>query len=193
VENVRKVYSKPVIVAMNRFFTDTPAEIQCVLDACEQAGAKAVFTDVFLHGGEGGKDLAQAVCAACEQKSKLTFAYDLKDDIKTKIEGIVKNVYGGDGATYSELAESKIAEIEKKGIKGLPVIIAKTQYSLSDDATKLSRPTGFKIHVRDIIYKGGAGFIVAVAGSIMLMPGLGKVPCAEHIDIDDKGVISGLS
>jgi formate--tetrahydrofolate ligase len=193
VENVRKVYSKPVIVAMNRFATDTPAEIKCVLDACEQAGAKAVFTDVFLHGGEGGKDLAEAVCAACDTKSNLTFAYDLNDDIKTKIEDIVKNIYGGDGATYSELAESKIAEIEKKGIKGLPVIIAKTQYSLSDDAEKLSRPTGFKIHVRDIIYKGGAGFIVAVAGSIMLMPGLGKVPCAEKIDIDDKGTITGLS
>jgi formate--tetrahydrofolate ligase len=193
VENVKNVYSKPVIVAMNRFFTDTPAEIQCVLDACANVGAKAVFTDVFLHGGEGGKQLAEAVCAACDEKSKLTYSYDLNDDIKTKIENIVKKVYGGDGATYSELAESKIKEIESKGVKGLPVIIAKTQYSLSDDATKLARPTGFKIHVRDIIYKGGAGFIVAVAGSIMLMPGLGKVPCAEHIDIDENGVISGLS
>jgi formate--tetrahydrofolate ligase len=193
VENIKNVYSKPVIVAMNRFFTDTPAEIQTVLDACADIGVKAVFTDVFLKGGEGGKELAQAVCTACDAPSNLTYAYNLNDDIKTKINDIVTKVYGGDGATYSDEALAKIEGIEAKGIKGLPVIIAKTQYSLSDDATKLARPQGFKIHVRDIIYKGGAGFIVAVAGSIMLMPGLGKVPCAEKIDIDDNGNISGLS
>lgn len=193
VENMKNVYSKPVIVAMNRFFTDTPAEIQTVLDACAEAGAQAVFTDVFLKGGEGGVELAEAVCAACDKKSELTFAYDLNDDIKTKIDGIVTKVYGGDGATYSEIADRKIKEIEENGVRGLPVIIAKTQYSLSDDATLLARPTGFKIHVKDIIYKGGAGFIVAVAGSIMLMPGLGKVPCAEKIDVDENGKITGLS
>jgi formate--tetrahydrofolate ligase len=193
IENVKKVYSKPVIVAMNRFYTDTEEEIDTVLSACKEVGATAIFTDVFLKGGEGGRELAEAVVKACDEKSKLTYSYDLNDDIKTKIENIVKKVYGGDGATYSEEAERKIKEIESKGIKGLPVIIAKTQYSLSDDATKLARPTGFKIHVRDIIYKGGANFIVAVAGSIMLMPGLGKVPCAEHIDIDADGTITGLS
>jgi formate--tetrahydrofolate ligase len=193
VENVRDVYSKPVIVAMNRFITDTPEEIQTVLDACKNVGAKAVFCDVFLKGGEGGIELAKEVIAACDKPSKLTYSYNLNDDIKTKIDGIVKNVYGGDGATYSEEADRKIKEIEDKGIKGLPVIIAKTQYSLSDDATKLARPTNFKIHVRDIIYKGGAGFIVAVAGQIMLMPGLGKVPSAEKIDIDENGTIYGLS
>jgi formate--tetrahydrofolate ligase len=193
IENVKNVYSKPVIVAMNRFYTDTTAEIECVLNACKEAGAKAVFTDVFLKGGEGGVELAEAVVSACEQKSELTYSYNLNDDIKTKIEDIVKKVYGGDGANYSDEALAKISEIEGKGIKGLPVIIAKTQYSLSDDATKLSRPSGFKIFVRDIIYKGGAGFIVAVAGSIMLMPGLGKVPCAEKIDIDENGNITGLS
>ena len=142
---------------------------------------------------QNGKELAEAVAKACEQKSKLAFAYDLNDDIKTKIEDIVKKVYGGDGATYSELAERKIADIEGKGIKGLPVIIAKTQYSLSDDASKLAAPKGFKIYVRDIEYRGGAGFIVAIAGSVMLMPGLGKVPCAEKIDIDADGRITGLS
>ena len=117
----------------------------------------------------------------------------MKDGIVKKIEDIVKNVYGGDGAEFTETALRKINEIESKGIKGLPVIIAKTQYSLSDDATKLARPSGFKIHVRDIIYKGGAEFIVAVAGEIMLMPGLGKVPGAEHIDVDENGKITGLS
>ena len=178
---------------MNRFVTDTQAEIDTVMNACAAAGAKAVFTDVFLHGGEGGKELAAEVIKACDIKSKLHFSYDLNDDIKTKIDDIVKNIYGGDGAEYSDVALKKIADLEARGIKGLPVIIAKTQYSLSDDPALLSAPKGFKIFVRDIELRGGAGFVVAVAGSIMLMPGLGKVPCAEHIDIDANGKISGLS
>ena len=193
VENVVNVYNKPAVVAMNRFATDTEAEIKEVLSACCKAGAKAVFTDVFLNGGDGGKELAEAVIEECEKKSELRYAYDLKDDIKTKIEDVVKKVYGGDGAEFSETALNKIEEIENKGISGLPVIIAKTQYSLSDDAKKLARPVGFKIYVRDIIYKGGANFAVAVAGEVMLMPGLGKVPGAEHIDIDSDGNIVGLS
>lgn len=193
IENIVGVYNKPAVVAMNRFATDTQAEIEVVLEACGKAGAKAVFTDVFLKGGEGGVQLAEAVIEACENKSELGFAYDLNDDIITKINSVVKNVYGGDGADFSEQALERIAEIEKKGIKGLPVIIAKTQYSLSDDASRLARPEGFRIFVRDIIYKGGAGFIVAVAGSVMLMPGLGRVPGAEHIDIDEDGNITGLS
>lgn len=193
VENMKKVYSKPTIVAMNRFASDTPAEIQAVISACDETGAPAVFTDVFLKGGEGGRALAEKVAWSCDKPSQLTYAYNLGDDIKTKIHDIVTKVYGGDGAEYSPEAEAKIADIEGKGIKGLPVIIAKTQYSLSDDAKKLARPQGFKIRVRDIIYKGGANFIVAVAGDINLMPGLGKVPAAEHIDIDADGNISGLS
>ena len=193
VENIKNVYKKPVVVAMNRFATDTQAEIDTVLKACQGADTKAVFTDVFLNGGKGGEELAKAVLTECEKKTELHFAYDLNADIRTKIEDIVKNIYGGDGADFSSVALKKIEDIESKGIKGLPVIIAKTQYSLSDDATKLARPDGFKITVRDIIYKGGANFIVAVAGEIMLMPGLSKVPCAEHIDIDENGNISGLS
>ncbi len=117
----------------------------------------------------------------------------MNDGVVKKVEDIVKNIYGGEGATFSDEALRKISEMESKGITGLPVIIAKTQYSLSDDAKKLARPTGFKIHVRDVIYKGGANFIVAVAGEVMLMPGLSKVPCAEHIDIDENGNITGLS
>ncbi len=193
VENIKYVYKKPVVVAMNRFVTDTQAEIEEVLAACEKAGAKAVFTDVFLHGGEGGKELAKAVAKECEKPSKLCYAYDLKDGICKKVEDIVKNVYGGDGADFSDEALAKIKNIESKGVNGLPVIIAKTQYSLSDDAKKLAAPKGFKIFVRDIIYKGGAGFIVAVAGEIMLMPGLSKTPSAEHIDIDENGNVTGLS
>ena len=193
IENMRTVYQKPVVVAMNRFATDTPAEIEAVMRGVEKAGAKAVFTDVFLKGGEGGEELAKAVCAAAEQKSELHYSYDLNDPIRKKIEDIVKNVYGGDGVTFSEIAEEKIADAEKRGYGKMPVIIAKTQYSLSDDAKLLARPTGFKVHVRDIIVKGGAEFVVAVAGNIMLMPGLGKHPAAEHIDIDEQGETVGLS
>ncbi len=193
IENISNVYKKPVVVAMNRFYTDTQTEIDTVLQACADAGARAVFTDVFLKGGEGGKELAQAVIEECAKKSRLNYAYDLNDGVVKKVEDIVKNVYGGDGAEFSDQAMRKIEDMERKGIKGLPVIIAKTQYSLSDDAKKISRPTGFKIKVRDVIYKGGARFIVAVAGEIMLMPGLSKTPSAERIDVDEKGNITGLS
>ncbi len=193
IENIKNVYGKPVVVAMNRFASDTPAEIETVMKSVAEAGAEAVFTDVFLKGGAGGEELAQAVCRAAERKSELRFSYDLNDPIEKKIEDIVKNVYGGQGAEFSEEAKQKIAEAEARGYGKLPVIIAKTQYSLSDDAKLLARPEGFTVHVRDIIVKGGAEFIVAVAGSIMLMPGLGKHPAAEHIDVDESGEIVGLS
>ncbi len=193
IENMKNVYRKPVVVAMNRFATDTPAEIEAVMRGVAQAGAEAVFTDVFLQGGAGGEELAKAVCKAAMQKSELHYSYDLNDPIEKKIGEIVKNVYGGAGVTFSDLAREKIADAEKRGYGKLPVIIAKTQYSLSDDAKLLSRPTGFTVHVRDIIVKGGAEFVVAVAGSIMLMPGLGKHPAAEHIDVDEHGETVGLS
>ena len=193
IENIQNVYKKPVVVAMNRFASDTPAEIELVMRGVEKAGAKAVFTDVFLQGGEGGKELAEAVCEAATQESELRYSYDLNDPIEKKISDIVKNVYGGEGASFSEIAKEKIAEAEARGYGKLPVIIAKTQYSLSDDTKLLARPQGFTVHVRDIIVKGGAEFVVAVAGNIMLMPGLGKVPAAEHIGVDEKGEIFGLS
>ena len=191
VENIVKVYNKPAVVAMNRFATDTRAEIDEVLNACKAAGAKAVFTDVFLKGGEGGKELAEAVIAECEKKSELHYSYNLNDGIVKKIEDIVKNIYGGDGADFSDEALKKIKEIESKGIKGLPVIIAKTQYSLSDDAAKLGRPEGFSVHVREVYVSAGAGFVVAVNGSIMTMPGLPKKPAAHRIDVIN-GEITGL-
>ena len=193
IENIQNVYKKPVVVAMNRFASDTPAEIELVMRGVEKAGAKAVFTDVFLQGGEGGKELAESVCEAATQESELHYSYDLNDPIEKKISDIVKNVYGGEGASFSEIAKEKIAEAEARGYGRLPVIIAKTQYSLSDDAKLLARPEGFTVHVRDIIVKGGAEFVVAIAGNIMLMPGLGKVPAAEHIGVDEKGEIFGLS
>ena len=193
IENIRDVYNKPVVVAMNRFASDTPAEIELVMKGVAAAGAQAVFTDVFLKGGAGGTELAEAVCAAAMRPGELHFSYDLNDPVEKKIEDIVKNVYGGAGVEFSETARAKIAEAEARGYGKLPVIIAKTQYSLSDDAKLLARPTGFTVHVRDIIVKGGAEFVVAVAGNIMLMPGLGAHPAAERIDVDGSGEIVGLS
>ena len=193
IENIRDVYNKPVVVAMNRFASDTPAEIELVMKGVAAAGAQAVFTDVFLKGGAGGTELAEAVCAAAMRPGELHFSYDLNDPVEKKIEDIVRRVYGGAGVEFSETARAKIAEAEARGYGKLPVIIAKTQYSLSDDAKLLARPTGFTVHVRDIIVKGGAEFVVAVAGNIMLMPGLGAHPAAERIDVDGNGEIVGLS
>ncbi len=193
IENIVNVYKKPVVVAMNRFYTDTPAEIETVMQAVQNAGAEAVFTDVFLKGGEGGKELAQAVAKACDIQSKLCFPYELTDSICEKIESVATKIYGADGVDFSQEALEKIAFIEKHGESDLPVIIAKTQYSLSDNMALIGRPQGFRISVRDIILKGGAGFIVAVAGKIMLMPGLGEHPAAEKIDLLSNGTIVGLS
>ena len=193
IENIRTVYKKPVVVAMNRFATDTKAETDFVIAAVERSGAKAVFTDVFLKGGEGGKELAAEVVKACEIPSKLEFAYDLQSPVAKKIEDVAKKIYGADGADFSEEALEKIKTIEAKGEGGLPVIIAKTQYSLSDNSDLIGRPSGFRIFVRDIVLKGGAGFIVAIAGKIMLMPGLGAHPAAEKIDLTADGKIVGLS
>ena len=193
IENVKNVYKKPVVVAMNRFATDTQAETDYVIETVRAAGSVAVFTDVFLKGGEGGKALAEEVVKACEKPSKMSFAYNLDDGICKKINDVVTKIYGGEGADFSEEALKKIADIEAKGEGNLPVIIAKTQYSLSDNAELLGRPTGFRIFVKDVVLKGGAGFVVAIAGKIMLMPGLGAHPAAEKIDLLSDGTIVGLS
>ena len=192
IENMKEVYRKPVVVAMNRFATDTKAETDYIIGEVQKKGSVAVFTDVFLKGGEGGEELAKEVIKACELPSKLCYSYDLKDGIKQKISDVATKIYGADGVDFMPEAEEKIKELEAKGYKELPVIIAKTQYSLSDDQTLVGRPTGFKITVRDIVLKGGAGFVVAIAGKIMLMPGLGAHPAAERIDVVD-GKIVGLS
>ncbi len=193
IENVQNVYKKPVVVAMNRFFTDTKAETDFVIQTVQKAGSVAVFTDVFLKGGEGGIELAEEVVKACEIKSKLCHPYALNDSVCKKIEDLAKNIYGADGVEFTEEALSKIKTLEEKGFKNLPIIVAKTQYSLSDNAELLGRPTGFTVTVRDIVLKGGAGFIVAIAGKIMLMPGLGAKPAAEKIDLLSDGKIVGLS
>ena len=193
IENVKNVYKKPVVVAMNRFATDTQAETDYVIETVRAAGSVEVLNDVFLKGGEGGKALAEEVVKACEKPSKMSFAYNLDDGICQKINDVVTKIYGGEGADFSEEALKKIADIEAKGEGNLPVIIAKTQYSLSDNAELLGRPTGFRIFVKDVVLKGGAGFVVAIAGKIMLMPGLGAHPAAEKIDLLSDGTIVGLS
>ena len=193
IENIKNVYKKPVVVAMNRFFTDTQAETDFVIETVKAAGSVAVFTDVFLKGGEGGKELAEEVVKACDIPSKLCHPYELNEGVCQKIENVAKKIYGADGADFTDEALAKIKIIEEKGCGNLPVIIAKTQYSLSDNAELLGRPQGFRITVRDIVLKGGAGFIVAIAGKIMLMPGLGAHPAAEKIDLLSDGTIVGLS
>ncbi len=193
IENIQKVYQKPVVVAMNRFFTDTQAETDYVIETVRKAGSTAVFTDVFLKGGEGGKELAEEVVKACEIPSKLCYPYELTDPVCVKIEKLAQKIYGADGVDFMEEALQKIKTIEEKGFGEKPIIMAKTQYSLSDNPDLIGRPTGFRITVRDIVLKGGASFIVAIAGKIMLMPGLGAKPAAEKIDLLSDGTIVGLS
>ncbi|MBE7090971.1 MAG: formate--tetrahydrofolate ligase [Clostridiales bacterium] len=192
VENMVNVYRKPVVVAVNRFASDTQAEIALLTKAAEEMNVPVAFTDVFLKGGEGGMELAEKVVKECEKESKLCYSYQLDMPVQDKINAVVTRVYGGKGAEFSEVASRKIAELEAQGYGNLPVIIAKTQYSLSDDQTLLARPTDFTITVKDIVVKGGAGFIVAIAGKIMLMPGLSRHPAAERITVDADGKIDGL-
>jgi len=193
IENIKNVYKKPVVVAMNRFPTDTEEETDFVISEVAKYGVKAVFTDVFLQGGKGGVALAEEVLKAADIPSEMEYSYDLNDGVEKKICDVATKIYGADGVEFSDVAKEKIADIERLGYGKLPVIIAKTQYSLSDDMNKKGRPTGFKITVRDVILKGGAEFIVAIAGNIMLMPGLALHPAAEKITISDDGIISGLS
>lgn len=193
ISNIRNVYKKPVVVAMNRFITDSEAETDFVIRKVKESGAVAVFTDVFLKGGEGGIELAEAVSSACEIPSVMEYCYDLDDTVANKINDVATKIYGADGVDFTQEAQEKIEEIERQGYRNLPVIIAKTQYSLSDDMTKLGRPKNFRITVRDVALKGGAGFIVAIAGKILLMPGLAAHPSAEKIDVDEEGNIVGLS
>lgn len=195
IENITGVYGMPCVVAINRFITDTDAEIALLEKMCAERGAGCVLADVWAKGGEGAEELARVVCEkADEGKARLSYAYELTDSIKDKIAGVATKVYGASGVKYTPEAESTIAKLEAcEERKGLPVCIAKTQYSLSDDQTKLGRPTDFEITVREVYYRAGAGFIVAVTGKILLMPGLGKTPAAEGMTIDtESGEIKGL-
>lgn len=194
IENMRK-YGVPAVVAINHFYIDTEAEIAIVREYCEKMGAKVAFSDVFLKGGEGGIELANAVIDTInENEGKTNFApiYDEKLSIKEKLSIIVREIYRADGVSYTTGAEKAIKEIEAIGFDKLPVCVAKTQYSLSDDPTKLGCPKNFTITVRDVKLSAGAGFVVALTGDIMTMPGLPKVPAANKIDVSADGEISGL-
>ena len=193
IENLRK-YGLPIVVAINRFGTDTEAELNMVREICEKAGADFALSDVFAGGGEGGVELAKKVVEACEKPSEFKLLYEDNTSIVEKITTIAKEIYGADGVKFDAAAMKSIKEIEALGdeFAKLPVCMAKTQYSLSDDQTKLGRPTGYQLTVREIKLSAGAGFVVALTGAIMTMPGLGKAPAAYSIDIDSKGNITGL-
>lgn len=192
IENITTVYGLPVVVAINRFPTDTEAELALVREKCNELGVNVALSEVWGKGGAGGEELAKEVVRLCEQPSNMQFVYDTELSIKEKIADIATKVYGAEGVDYTAKAESEIATFEKLGYGNLPICMAKNQYSLTDDQTKLGRPTGFRITISDMTASIGAGFLVALTGSIMKMPGLPKVPAAEKIDVDNDGVISGL-
>ncbi len=192
VENITQVYGLPCVVAVNRFVNDTDAELALIRDRCGALGVNVALSEVWGRGGEGGVELAQEVLRLCGQPHQFRFAYELGLPLRDKIEAIVRRVYGGAGVSYSSAASRELDRLEAMGFGGLPVCMAKTQYSLSDDPGKLGRPEGFTVTVSKVRVSAGAGFVVVQTGDIMTMPGLPKVPAAEKIDVDENGVISGL-
>ena len=191
--NIKDVYKLPCVVAINRFPTDTDNEIEFIIEKCKELGVNVILSDVWAKGGEGGIELAKEVVRLCEEeKADFTFAYELDTTIEEKIDAIVRKIYGGDGVILTPNAKKQIEKLTELGFSNCPVCMAKTQYSFSDDATKLGAPTGFKVTVRNVKISAGASFIVALTGDIMTMPGLPKSPAAERIDVDENGVISGL-
>ena len=193
VSNIKNVFGLPCVVAVNRFPTDTDAEIDFIIEKCRELGVNTVLSTVWADGGRGGEALAREVVRLCEEeKGTFTFAYDADMTIEQKIDAIVRRIYGGDGASIAPAAKKQMARLTELGFGNMPVCMAKTQYSFSDDQTKLGAPTGFTVTVRSVKVSAGAGFIVALTGDIMTMPGLPKVPAAERIDVDENGMISGL-
>lgn len=194
VSNIKNVYKLPCVVAVNRFPTDTDNEIDFVISKCKELNVNTVLSTVWADGGKGGEELAKEVVRLCESEdnSAFEFAYDLNDGIVEKIEKVVRKVYGGDGVNFLPNAMKQIKALEDLGFSHLPVCIAKTQYSFSDDASKLGAPSGFTVTVKNVKISAGAGFIVVLTGDIMTMPGLPKVPSAEKIDVDENGKITGL-
>ena len=192
VRNMREVYGLPTVVALNRFPTDTDAEIALVMRECEKLGVQVALSTVWAEGGKGGEALARAVIDLCERGSDFRYCYDEKLPIADKIRAIVKKVYGGDGVEYTPEAEEQISRLEELGFGKLPVCMAKTQYSFSDDAKKLGAPEHFTVTVRAAKVSAGAGFVVVFTGNILTMPGLPALPAAENIDVDENGVITGL-
>ena len=193
VSNIKNVYKLPAVVAVNRFPTDTDAEIDCIIDECKKLGVNVVLSNVWAEGGKGGEELAKEVVRLCEEeKGDFTFSYEDDLTIEEKINAIVKKVYGGTRAVFTAGAKKQIAKLTDMGFGKCPVCVAKTQYSFSDDPTKLGAPENFEVTVRNVKISAGAGFIVVLTGDIMTMPGLPKVPAAEKIDVDENGVITGL-
>ena len=192
IENI-KTFGVPIVVTLNSFVTDTEAEYEFIKKHCEELGCEFALANVWLDGGEGGIELAKKVIDTVNnKKSDFKFLYENEMPLKDKIETIAKNIYGADGVTYAPAAKKMLAKIEEMGYGNLPICMAKNQYSLSDDATKLGRPTGFTINIREVYVNTGAGFVVALTGNVMTMPGLSKTPAAFNIDVDDDGNITGL-
>ncbi len=193
IENITQVYKLPAVVAINRFPLDTEAELKLVEDKCNQLGVNVALSEVWAKGGEGGLEVAKEVLKLIEESdNQFQYCYDEEMSIKDKLNAIATRIYGADGVDYTAEASKQIKELEDLGFGNLPVCVAKTQYSLSDDQTKLGRPSGFRINVREANVSAGAGFIVVLTGAIMKMPGLPKQPAALRIDVDEKGTISGL-
>ena len=192
VSNMKNVYGLPVVVAVNRFPADTDTEIALVIEKCKELGVNVRLSTVWAEGGKGGEELAREVVRLCECESDFRFTYDETAPVKEKIRAVVTKIYGGEDVAYTAEAEKQIASLTELGFGGIPVCMAKTQYSFTDDAAKLGAPTGFTVTVRQVKVSAGAGFLVVLTGSIMTMPGLPKVPAAEKIDVDDSGKIVGL-
>ena len=193
VSNIKNVYKLPCVVAVNRFPTDTDAEIDFIIEKCRELGVNTVLSTVWAEGGKGGLELAKEVVRICEEeKGDFTFSYELDQPIDKKIEAVATKIYGGDGVIFTPEAKKQIKQLTALGYDKVPVCIAKTQYSLTDDPKKLGAPEHFKITVRNVKISAGAGFIVVLTGDIMTMPGLPKVPAAENIDVDENGKITGL-
>ncbi len=192
VSNIKDVYKLPCVVAVNRFPTDTDAEINLVIEKCQSLGVNVRLSNVWAEGGKGGIELAEEVIRLCEQENNFSFAYDLDASIEEKVEKVVQRIYGGVGVTFTPAAKKELARLTSLGFDKLPVCMAKTQYSFSDDPAKLGAPEGFTVTVRNVKVSAGAGFVVVLTGDIMTMPGLPKVPAAERIDVDENGKISGL-
>ncbi|MGN1445491.1 MAG: formate--tetrahydrofolate ligase [Eubacteriales bacterium] len=192
VSNILHVYKLPCVVAVNRFPTDTDAEIALVMEKCRALGVRVVLSTVWAEGGKGGMELAEEVVRLCDMPNDFSFSYELEDTIENKIRTIVRRVYGGEDVSFTPAARKEIAKLTTLGYGDLPICMAKTQYSFSDDPTKLGAPEGFTVTVRNVKVSAGAGFIVALTGDIMTMPGLPKSPAALRIDVDENGKISGL-
>lgn len=192
VDNIQTVYGLPVVVAINAFPTDTAEELALVEEECKKRGVNVVLSEVWAKGGKGGQALAEEVMRLCQTESQLTFAYDVKESLKQKITDIATKIYHADGVEFAPSAAKQLQQLEELGFGELPICMAKTQYSFTDDQTKLGAPENFKITVREVRVSAGAGFVVCLTGSIMTMPGLPKVPAAEHIDVLDDGRIVGL-